>query len=205
MRFLQAPGPRVTSAGLIVQEACIAPFLRQPPSVEQNWSNFCKIATLRRNMPAKRLTADNDKRTIKEGRVVADSLLHLLLLLPSLPPRYLAFRWIEAPRFYLGIRSANRRMRGVGEERRGAIERTPIPDIRRGYGAAAIAAATWTLFGDVLACTKEFTRISISRRTVNGPGPRGSRSVPPISIPPSRPLSCPLVVVRAQNSKSSSL
>lgn len=85
MRFLQAPGPRVTSAGLIVQEACIAPFLRQPPSVEQNWSNFRKIATLRRNMPVKRLTADNDKRTIEEGRVVADSLL-LLLLLPSLPP-----------------------------------------------------------------------------------------------------------------------
>jgi len=90
-------------------------------------------------------------------------------------------------------------MRSVGEERRGAIERTPIPDIRRGYGAAAIAAATWTLFGDVLACTKEFTRISISRRTVNGPGPRGSRSVPPISIPPPRPLSCPLVVVRASS------
>jgi len=37
-------------------------------------------------MPVKRLTADNDKRTIEEGRVVADSLLLLLLLLPSLPP-----------------------------------------------------------------------------------------------------------------------
>lgn len=82
-------------------------------------------------MPAKRLTA-GDKRTIEEGRVVANSLSSCSSLLS--PPRYHAFRWIEAPRFLLSYpqrepENERRRRRKSGRHRKNSHPGYP-PRIR---------------------------------------------------------------------------